>query len=69
MADDWKKIKLIHVSKFVLYNLVVGFLLLLFGDLYVIRFWLTFAIMILLGFTLAIKVILGGIYLLCYRFS
>lgn len=32
MLDDWKKIKIIHVSKFVLYNLMVGFLLLLFGD-------------------------------------
>jgi hypothetical protein len=56
-----------HVSKFVLYNLVVGFLLILFGDNYVIRFWFTFGIMVLLGFTLAIKVLIGSIYLLIYR--
>jgi hypothetical protein len=56
-----------HVSKFVLYNLVVGFLLILFGDNYVIRFWFTFGIMVLLGFTLAIKVLIGSVYLLIYR--
>jgi|LakMenEpi03Aug12_release.lakeMendotaPanAssembly.Ray.scaffolds.fasta_scaffold4423301_1 hypothetical protein len=56
-----------HVSKFVLYNLVVGFFLILFGDNYVIRFWFTFGIMVLLGFTLAIKVLIGSIYLLIYR--
>lgn len=68
MTDDWKKIKILHVSKFVLYNIVVGFILLIFGDEYVARFWLTFAIMILLVVTLGIKVIMATIYLLSYRF-
>lgn len=67
MMDDWKKIKLIHVSKFVLYNILVAFLLLLFGDNYVVRFWMTFSIMILLGTTLVFKVLLGAVYLIGYR--
>lgn len=67
MVDDWKKIKFLHVSKFVLYNIVVGFILLIFGDEYVARFWITFLIMILLTVTLGIKVILATIYLLSYR--
>jgi hypothetical protein len=58
-----------HVSKFVLYNLVAGFLLILYGNLYVIRFWLTFAIMIILGVTLSLKVFLGAVYLICYRIT
>lgn len=69
MMDDWKKIRLVHVSKFVLYNTLVAFFLLLFGDDYVIRFWMTFCIMILLGSTLVFKVSLGAIYLIYYRFS
>lgn len=67
MMDDWKKIKLIHVSKFVLYNIVIAFLLLLFGDMYVVRFGITFGIMILIGVTQLLKVIPGSIYLLLYR--
>lgn len=67
MVDDWKKIKFIHVSKFVLYNIVVAFILLIFGDEYVARFWITFLIMILLAVTLGIKAILATIYLISYR--
>lgn len=67
MMDDWKKIKFIHVSKFVLYNILVAFFLLLFGDNYVVRFWMTFSIMILLGTTLVFKVLLGAIYLIGYK--
>lgn len=68
MMDDWKKIKLIHVSKFVLYNILVAFFLLLFcGNNYVGRFWMTFAIMILLGITLVFKVLLGALYLIGYK--
>ncbi len=67
MMDDWKKIKLIHVSKFVLYNVIVAFILILEGDNYVLRFWMTFSIMILLGVTLFFKVFLGAIYLIGYK--
>lgn len=67
MMEDWKKIKILHVSKFVLYNMVVAFLLLLFGDIYVVRFYITLAIMCLLGGSLSIKVFMGAIYLIKYR--
>lgn len=67
MLEDWKKIKILHVSKFVLYNIVTGFLLLLFGDEYTTRFWLTFSIMVTLILTLGLKVLLATIYLLTYR--
>lgn len=48
------------------WNAVTGFVLLVLTDSYVIRFWLTFGVMVLLGFTLALKVILASIYLLKY---
>lgn len=67
MTDEWKKIKIIHVCKFVFYNIVVAFLLLIFGDNYVARFFLTFAIMILIGFTLLLKVVIAVGYLIYYR--
>ena len=55
------------MSKFVLYNLIAGFLLLAFGDDYVLRFWFTFGIMILLGATLILKVIIGSLYMIGYK--
>lgn len=50
-----------------LYNIVLGFLLLIVGDMYVVRFWFTFGIMVLIGFTLAFKIFIGTIYMLIYR--
>lgn len=58
-----------HVSKFVIYNIVIGLLLILFGDAYVVRFWLTFGVMVVLFITLAIKVLFGVTYLIGYRCS
>jgi hypothetical protein len=65
--DDWKKIKLIHVSKFIFWNAAVAFVLLLFGSDYLIKFWVTFSIMIALLLTLGLKVFIGSIYLITYR--
>jgi hypothetical protein len=52
------------VGKFVFWNVVVGGLLIHFGDDFVIRFWITFAIMILIAVTMAIKVVIAIMYYL-----
>lgn len=67
LQDNWKKIKIIHVSKMVFWNAVVGFLLLFFANSYVTRFWLTFVVMIILGATLTIKVLIGLIFIIKYK--
>jgi hypothetical protein len=65
--EDWKKIKLIHVSKFVFWNSIVAFVLLLFGNDYIVRFWITFGIMVALLGSLSIKIFIGFLYLIKYR--
>jgi hypothetical protein len=54
------------VGKFVFWNVVVGGLLIHFGDDFVIRFWITFAIMILIAVTMAIKVVIAIMYYFQY---
>jgi hypothetical protein len=65
--DDWKKIKLIHVSKFIFWNAIVAFVLLLFGSDYIFKFWVTFSIMVALLVTLGLKVLIGSFYIICYK--
>lgn len=65
--DSWKKIKIVHVVKLVFYNGVAGFILLFLGNDYQTRFYITFVIMILLAFTMLVKVILAIVYLVGYK--
>lgn len=67
LKSNWKKIRILHVCKFVFWNSVFGFILLLLADSYVIRFYLTFIIMAILGLTLFLKVFIGFIYIIIYK--
>ena len=67
LQDNWKKIKFLHVSKFVFYNSIFGFVFIMLADTYILRFILTFVIMVILGLTLFLKVFLGLIYIIQYR--
>ena len=67
LAENWKKIKILHVSKLIFWNSVIAFILLALGNNYVYRFFLTFVIMCILALTLLIKVVLAFIYVVCYR--
>ena len=65
--ESWRTIKLLHVGKYVFWNIVTAFILLSVGNDNVPRFFLTYVIMVILIFTLFLKVFLGTIYLLKYK--
>ena len=69
LQDNWKKIKILHVCKFVFWNSAFGFVIILLSDTYVVRFYLTFVIMVVLGFTLFLKILIGLIYIFKYSCS
>lgn len=66
-TDNWKKIKIVHVSKLIIWNGIVGFILLSLSNSYATRFYVTYAIMVLLAFTMLIKVFLAVTYLFSYK--
>lgn len=72
LQNSWKKIKYIHVFKFVFWNIIMAAVLLSVGggqdkESFTPRFYLTLGIMCLLAFTLLMKVLLGTIYMIQYR--
>lgn len=67
IENYWKVIKTIHVGKLVFWNVIVAGLLIHFGSNYLVRFWLTLALMIIIAVTMAIKVILAVMYYICYK--
>jgi hypothetical protein len=67
VLKSWKIIKTIHVGKLIFWNVITGGLLIHFGGDYLIRFYLTFAIMVLIGSTMLIKVVFAMVYYLIYR--
>ena len=66
LKDAWKVLKFVHVSKYVIWNVILSAVLLTLGGSYVPRFFVTFGIMILIGVTMSVKVIVGLFYLLAY---
>jgi chitin synthase len=62
VLTSWKIIKTIHVAKLVFWNVIVAGLLIHFGSNYLVRFYLTFALMVLIASTMAIKVVLAIMY-------
>jgi len=67
LADSWKLIKMVHVAKYVFWNIVVGVVLLSLGSSYVPRFYITFAIVIMMAATMGIKITVAVGYLVYYK--
>lgn len=67
LVDSWKLIKMVHVAKYVFWNIVVGVILLSLGSSYVPRFFITFIIVILMASTMGIKILVAVIYLIKYK--
>lgn len=67
VENSWKIIKTIHVAKLVFWNVVVAGLLIHWGSNYLVRFYLTFALMIIIAFTMALKVVLAILYYIYYK--
>ncbi len=55
------------MAKFVFWNILTAGILIHFGSNYLVRFYLTFALMILMGVTMLIKVLLAVIYYMYYK--
>ena len=67
MLNSWRLIKLIHVGKFVIWNVIVASILLTLGNDSQSRFWVTFGLVCLISSTQAIKVVVGMFYMLYYK--
>ena len=66
MLGSWKLIKMIHVFKFVMWNIIIAAVLLTLGADPIQRFWVTFGLVCLIVSTQAIKVLVGILYMLYY---
>ncbi len=66
LMGSWKLIKVLHVSKFVIWNVILSVVLLSLGSDYKLRFFVTLVMVILIGLSMSIKVVVGSAYLLKY---
>lgn len=66
LKGSWKLIKVLHVSKFVIWNVILSVILLTLGADYKNRFFVTFIMVILIGLSMSIKVLIGSFYLIKY---
>jgi chitin synthase len=67
MQDKWKLIKLIHVGKYTFWNITASVLLISSSTMYYPQFYISFAIMIIIVFTIGLKIVVGAFYLLVYK--
>lgn len=66
LKESWKMIKFIHISKYVIWNVILSTCLLTLGSSFIPRFFVTFVIVILIGVTMSVKVIVGVFYMIIY---
>jgi chitin synthase len=88
LKDSWKAIKIMHVAKYLFWNIVVGTTMLVISSplgvggvmdenqyqsqlvwSYLRKFYMTFGLMVIIGFALFLKIFIGFIYSLKYRCS
>jgi hypothetical protein len=67
VLNNWRVVKTIHVAKLVFWNVIVAGLLIHFGSDYLVRFYLTLALMVIIASTMAIKVLLAILYYFEYK--
>ena len=60
-------IKFVHISKYVIWNVILSTVLLTLGAMYVPRFFVTFGLVVLIGITMSLKVIVGTFYMIVYK--
>lgn len=66
VLDCWKIIKVIHVGKLLFWNVVVAGFMIHFGSNYLVRFYLTLALMVIIAGTMLFKVLCGILYYFYY---
>jgi len=66
LKDSWKLIKIVHVVKYVVWNVILGVVLLTLGASYTPRFFVTIIMVVLIGVSMSVKVLLACFYMLVY---
>lgn len=69
LKDSWKLLKFVHVGKYVIWNIIVGVIILSFGSSYTPRFFITIIMVALMASSLGIKIFVGCIYMIKYKLS
>lgn len=69
LKDSWKLIKFVHVSKYVIWNIIMSVVILSLGSSYTPRFFITLIVIILMATSLSVKIIVGMLYMIKYKLS
>ena len=69
LKNSWRKIKFIHVGKYIFWNIIVGVIFLSFGSNYAPRFYITITMVAIMSSSLAIKILIGCFYMIRYKLS
>jgi chitin synthase len=67
LKDSWRLIKFSHVAKYVIWNIILAVVLLSFGSSYTPRFFITIVMVVMMAGTLALKIVIGCIYMVIYK--
>jgi len=67
LKDSWRSIKYIHIMKYIIWNIVVGTVIITLGSSYKPRFFITIIMIAIISFCLSIKILVGIIYTLIYK--
>lgn len=67
LQDSWKLIKLVHVAKYVIWNIILAAVLLTLGAGYEFRFYITLVLVSTIAVSISMKVIVGICYMLAYK--
>ena len=67
LGDSWKLIKMVHVAKYVIWNVVLSAVLLTLGAGYKTRFYVSLTLLGFIAVSFSIKALVGIAYMLVYK--
>jgi hypothetical protein len=67
LAGSWKLIKMVHVAKYVIWNVVLSAVLLTLGAGYKTRFYVSLAVLGLIAVSFSVKALVGIAYMIVYK--
>lgn len=67
LKNKWYLLKMVHVGKFILWNIVMSGVLLSVGSSYKPRFFITIIMVSVIALTLAFKIIVALVYMVAYK--
>lgn len=67
LRNKWYLIKYIHVGKFIIWNVIIGVILLMVGSDFQPKFFITIIMVSIITLTLSIKIIIAMIYMISYK--